>query len=294
MRFARLGQRLYNAPLAIHPRKLEIVMAALAGRLGVVSLEGLAPAGRPEAFFDDDDDWDFAEPRASRSDPGYTLVDGAAVIPITGTLVQKLGSLRPYSGMTGYDGIREAFGNALTDPAAQGIVLQIDSPGGEVAGMYDLADDIYRARGTKPVAAILDEYAFSAAYLAASSADPGRVYVPRTGGTGSIGIIYVHVDISEALAKGGVKPTAITFGARKADGHSEFPLSPEAAAAIQRDVDELGELFVQTVARNRGLDPNAVRATEAATYQGAAGLAVGLADKVMSPAAALQDFLAAA
>jgi ClpP class serine protease len=74
-------------------------------------------------------------------------VAGVAVIPICGTLVQKLGSLRPYSGMTGYDGIRQAFLTALADPEVNGICLDIDSPGGEVAGCFDLVDEIYNARG---------------------------------------------------------------------------------------------------------------------------------------------------
>jgi ClpP class serine protease len=83
----------------------------------------------------------------SRSDPGYDNVLGVAVIPICGTLVQKLGSLRPYSGMTGYDGIRQAFLTAMEDPDISGICLDIDSPGGEVAGCFDLVDVIYGSRG---------------------------------------------------------------------------------------------------------------------------------------------------
>lgn len=287
MRYAHLAQRLFNTPLAIHPKKAEIVMGALADRLGVVSLQD-ARQVRPAAFMDDDD-WGFAESKTS-PDGGYDLVDGVAVIEVTGTLVNRLGCLRPYSGMTGYDGIREAFGNAQVDPEVRAVVLMIDSGGGEVAGLFDLVDDIYAARGDKPIWAVLSENAFSAAYALASAAD--RIVVPRTGGTGSIGVIAMHVDWSEALAKAGFKVTLITFGDRKADGHPEIPLSPEALEAYQADIDAMGELFVSTVARNRGLDANAVRATQAATYQGAAGVAIGLADAVMAPATAFQALLA--
>jgi capsid assembly protease len=292
MRFGHLAQRLFNVPLAIHPKKAEIVMSALADRLGIVSLQNLQ--SKPGAFlYDDDDDLGFGGPGATITDPGYDLVDGVAVIPVSGTLVQKLGAVRPYSGMTGYDGIREAFGAALDDREVRAIVLQIDSPGGEVAGCFDLVDDIYAARGRKPVSAILDENAFSAAYALASAADPGRLYVPRTGGTGSIGIICMHVDWSQALDKAGLRVTLIHYGDRKVDGHPEIPLSPEALNAFQAEIDVMGELFVQTVARNRGLDANAVRATQAGTFLGPAGVAAGLADQVMAPAAALQTVLAA-
>lgn len=291
-RFGHLAQRLFNVPLAIHPKKAEIVMGALAERLGIVSVANTERLPASGFFYDDDDDFGFGGPGATVTDPGYDLVEGLALIQVSGTLVQKLGSVRPFSGMTGYDGIREAFGAALLDDAVEGIVLQIDSGGGEVAGCFDLVDDIYAARGQKPIAAILDENAFSAAYAIASAADPGRIYVPRTGGTGSIGVICMHVDWSEALSKAGLRVTFIHYGERKTDGHPEIPLTPEALAAFQTDIDAMGDLFVQTVARNRGLDADKVRGFEAGTFQGAAGVAAGLADKVMAPAAALQVLLA--
>jgi signal peptide peptidase SppA len=213
-----------------------------------------------------------------------------AVIPVEGTLVQKLESVRPYSGMTGYDGIRQAFGAALEDPEVRAIVLQINSGGGEVAGCFDLVDAMYAARGVKPVWAILSENAFSAAYAIASAAD--RIIVPRTGGVGSIGVICMHVDWSRALEGAGLTVTFIHYGDRKVDGHPEVPLSPEALADFQADIDAMGELFVQTVARNRGLDANAVRATQAGCFLGDKGVAKGLADAVMAPDVAVQALLA--
>ncbi len=288
MKFGHLAQRLFNVPLAIHPRKAEVVMASLAERLGISRI--IRADGRalePMAFDEDYDDY-----RAPGNNPraGYDAVAGIAVIPIAGTLVQKLGTLRPYSGMTGYDGIRQNVLAALTDPDVRAIILDIDSPGGEVAGCFDLADMIYAARGTKPIWAVLDEMAFSAAYAIASSAD--RVVVPRTGGTGSIGVIAMHVDWSEALSNTGVKVTFITYGDRKADGAPEQPLAPEALARFQSDVDTMGEMFVQTVARNRAIPADQVRDTQAATYLGGNGVAIGLADEVMAPDAAFRALLA--
>jgi signal peptide peptidase SppA len=277
-----LAQRMFNTPLAVHPTKAEIIMAALADRLGVAKLvradgEMVMLAGS---------DFDDSEARPQR---GYDVVNGAAIIPVSGTLVQKLGSIRPYSGMTGYDGIRFNLAQALEDSDVRGIVLDIDSPGGEVCGLFDLVDAIYASRGRKPIWAILDEHAYSSAYAIASAAD--RITVPRTGGTGSIGVIALFADISRALQAGGITVNVIQFGARKADGVPSIPFSPEARERFQADVDTLGELFVATVARNRGIDPGLVRATEADAFLGAEGVRLKLADAVASPDAAFAEFL---
>lgn len=291
--FPHLAQKLFNTPLAIHPRKAEVIMAALAERLGVtqlVRMDGQHFAPAPAAYYDDDDDGFSSPKRTVRTDDGYDLIGPVARIPISGTLVQKLGSLRPYSGMTGYDGIRQSFLAAATDDDVKAIMLDIDSGGGEVAGMFDLADEIYSWRGSKPIWSILTENAYSAAYAVASATD--RIIVPRTGGTGSVGIIAMHADLSEALTKAGVKVTFITRGARKTDGRSEIPLSDEAYAAAKADVDAMGEMFDELVARNRNMAATAVTGMEAATFMGAAGVSAGLADAVMSPDAAFRALLA--
>jgi len=277
-----LAQRLFNTPLAIHPRKAEVVMAALTDRFGITRIEA-------SMAMEDDDDYDYRRRRQTKADPGYDNVGGVAVISIQGTLVQKLGSLRPYSGMTGYNGIRQAFLTAMADPEVAGICLDIDSPGGEVAGCFDLADEIYRARGEKPVHAILTENAYSAAYALASAAD--RICVPRTGGVGSVGVITMHVDWSQRIKEEGLAVTIITYGSRKAESNPYRTLSDEAAAAIQRDINAMGEIFVDTVARNRGMKEKVVRDTEAACFMAADGVALGLADEVITPDAAFLNLL---
>jgi capsid assembly protease len=275
--FAHLAQRLFNVPLAIRPEKAEIIMAALAARLGVVQL--VRVNGDVLAF---DGDYGAPSARGAQDEPhGYDLIEGVACIPISGTLVQKNGSLRPSSGMTGYDGIRQNLMVALGDDAVRAIVLDIDSPGGEVAGCFDLADAVFAGRKVKPIWAILSESAYSAAYALASAAS--RIIVPRTGGTGSIGVIYMHVDMSKLLAKEGLTVTLLQYGARKADGADVLPLAPEAKQRFQADIDRMGDLFVATVARNRRLAASAVKAQEAGTFLGAAGIAAGLADAVMAP-----------
>lgn len=287
MQLAHLCQRLFNVPLAIKPDKAEVIIAALAERLGIASmvrLNGDAVALESLALFDE------PEFRSVRNDPGYDIAGNVAVIPVHGTLVQKTGALRPVCGMTGYDGIRQSFLTAIEDPEVQAIVLDVDSPGGEVSGCFDLVDTIYGARGNKPIHAILSENAYSAAYALASAAD--RITVPRTGGTGSIGVICMHVDFSQALTSAGFKVTFIQYGDRKADGHPEIPLSKEALARFQSDINIMGELFVETVARNRNIAASKVRGTEAATYLGSDGVELGLADQVAAPDAAFRALLA--
>jgi signal peptide peptidase SppA len=290
-RLPHLAQRMFNVPVAIAPAKAEVIIAALADRLGVAHM--FRANGEPVALvpmaFDDDGEVLFSTRDHDRGDKGYDVVEGVAVIQVCGTLVQKNGYLRPYSGMTGYDGIRQNLLTALYDPAVKAIALDIDSPGGEVAGCFDLADEIFRARGEKPIWGILNEIAYSAAYAIASACD--RITVPRTGGTGSIGVVCCHVDWSKALAGAGIAVTFIQYGARKTDGAAEKPLSDEALLRFQADIDELGELFIDTVARNRGIAASTIRAMEAATYLGQGGVSLGLADAVMAPDAAFRELL---
>ncbi|MBM3074241.1 S49 family peptidase [Lelliottia sp. RWM.1] len=284
MNLPHLAQRLFNTPLALHPSKAEVIMASVMDRFGISKIES-------SLAMEDDDCYGYDDNRGreSKRDPGYDVVAGVAVIPICGTLVQKLGSLRPYSGMTGYDGIRQAFLTALADPDVNGICLDIDSPGGEVAGCFDLVDDIYNARGEKPIHAILSENAYSAAYAIASAAD--RISVPRTGGVGSIGVITMHLDWTQRIKEDGLKVTIITFGSRKAEGSPLRELSEEAFNAIQQDINAMGELFVSTVARNRGMSAKVIKSTQAACFMAADGVEIGLADEVCPPDAAFRHLL---
>ena len=278
MNLPHLAQKLFNTPLAIHPQKAEVIVSSLTERLGITQIRS--------AMMEDDDEY-FS--RKARKDSGYDVLEGIAIIPVYGTLVQKLGTLRPYSGMTGYDGIRRVFLTAVNDPEVKGICLDIDSPGGEVAGCFDLVDLIYAERSKKPIHAILSENAFSAAYAIASAAD--KIYVPRTGGVGSVGVIVIHCDWSQRIKDDGLKVSIITYGNRKAESNPYVALSDEAQATIQHDVDEMGRLFVSTVSRNRGLSETVIRNTQAACYLAAEGVQMGLADVVASPDVAFQELM---
>ncbi|WP_342705151.1 S49 family peptidase [Burkholderia arboris] len=280
--------RVFDVPLAIHPSKGQVIAKALASRFGISDVEfaGAAPLiVKPMAY----DDWDDG-PSGQRAETPYDLEQGVAVIDVSGTLVQRSSNLRPYSGMLGYNAIRHNFIEALNDKDVKAIALSIDSPGGEVAGCFDLADLIYESRSIKPTLAILNECAYSAAYALASACE--QITVPRTGGTGSVGVICMHLDQSKAIDKAGLTVTIIKYGDRKADGNQFSPLSKEALERFQADVDEMGELFVTTVARNRNLSADVVRKTQATTFLGAAGVEIGFADAVMAPDEAFRSLLA--
>src|SRR4029078_7079287 len=140
-----------------------------------------------------------------------------------------------------------------------GVILDVDSSGGEVGGLFDLVEQIgaTKAASQKPLWAVANEGALSAAYAIASTAD--RLYVTRAGEVGSVGVVAVHVDESGADAKAGLAWTFVFGGERKIDGNAHEPLSARARATIQADVDSLYAQLCGLIAVNRGLTNEAVR-----------------------------------
>ena len=254
-----LAARLFGVPLAIHRPKLDVILAVLGSRVGVTDLA--APVGYTPA------------PRAPTPATGKV-----AVLPIHGTLVRRTSGIEAESGLTSYTAIAAQLDAALASPDIAAILLDVDSPGGESGGVFDLVDRIRAAAQVKPVWAVANDMAFSAAYALASAAS--RVFVARTGGVGSIGVIAMHVDQSVKDAKDGIHYTAVFAGERKNDLNPHEPISNAAHAVLQTEVGRIYGLFVETVARHRGLDADAVRATEAGLFFGPDAVSAGLADAV--------------
>ena len=264
-----VASRLYGTPLLIARAKLDVILSTLGPRLagGALTLGG-----------------------EDRTMPVVEVMDGGiAIVPVIGTLVARSGYLGAASGLTAYSDIAESIEAAATDPSVRAILLDIDSPGGEVGGVFDLVDHIQaiRAQCGKPIWAVADEAALSAAYAIACCAD--RLYVTQTGEIGSVGVVAVHRDESGADAQAGLAWTFVHAGACKVDGNPHQPLSDGARAALQADVDALYGKFVGLVARCRRLSPEAVRATEAAVYRGEQAVAGGLADRVGTLRTAMAD-----
>lgn len=221
----------------------------------------------------------------------YQVTNGIAVLPISGTLVHKLGGMRPFSGMTGYDGITARLQQAMADPEVNGILLDIDSPGGQSSGVFDCADMIYRLRDKKPIWALANEQACSAAMLIAAACH--KRLVTQTAHIGSIGAIMAHTNHAQRLEKQGIEVTLIYSGAHKADLTGTKALSEDVLSQCQREVDSIRTLFAQKVARYTDLSIEAVLATEAATYRGQAGIDIGLADEMVNASEAVLVMAAA-
>ena len=256
-----LASRLYGTPLLVARPKLDVIMGVLGPRLAGYALAPLDIGAM------------------SRRELEITP-EGIAIIPVTGTLVNRSSYLAAASGLTSYGEIGDAIEAAANDPLVRGIVLDIDSPGGEVGGLFDLVERIgaIREQTGKPIHALANEAALSAAYAIACAAD--SIAITQTAEIGSIGVVAIHVDESAADARAGLAWSFVHAGERKVDGNSHEPLSNRARADIQADVDALYERFVSLVARNRRLSTEAVRATEAGVYRGALAVKAGLADQI--------------
>jgi signal peptide peptidase SppA len=265
-----LASRLYGTPLLIARPKLEVILGVVARKLAGDTL---------------------ATPPPSRTDSGLggdlQVQDGIAILPILGTLVRRSSYIGAASGLTSYHDIEAMAEAAFADPTVKAVLLEIDSSGGEAGGVVDLAQRLRQLAQTsgKPLWAIADEAALSAAYAIASAAD--RIWLTRTAEVGSIGVVAVHVDESVADAKAGLNYTFLHAGAHKVDGHPHAPLPAPVAADIQADIEQLHTQFIALVARFRRLTPEAVRDTEARVYRGEAALQAGLADQIGTRAEAI-------
>jgi signal peptide peptidase SppA len=286
LRYPHIASRVFDTPLLIEHSKLVAILHVLGPRLGfdapVIDVDAPCTADLAKTAGDPWRPLDMLvkASRLERRDEGHYVADGVAVIPIVGTLVQRADWMDAMSGMVGYGQIERMFVSALDDPQVKEILLEIDSPGGEVAGAFDMADRMYEARGQKPMTAIATELAASAAYLIASAAD--EIVVPRTGTVGSIGVVATHVDYSKALDKRGIAVTFVYAGEKKVDGNPFEPLPAAVRAEWQAEIEEVYGIFVSTVARNRGLEEDWVRKTEAGMFMGRKAVDVGLANRVNS------------
>ena len=285
MMHARIAARAFNTPLLIEPSKAMAFLSGLGPRIlgrrveigdenGALESTVVPPARASILAGGMLDDY------RKHGEAPYPVVDGIAVIEISGVLIHRGGWIGQSSGQTSYEGIAAQIEAAANDPAVRGLALEIDSFGGEVAGVFDLADRIRAIRATKPVWAFVAEHAFSAGYALASQAT--RILLPRTGAVGSIGVLVMHADLSGQLDQDGKRVTLIHSGSHKVDGNPYEPLPADVRDDIQREIDVLRFLFAETVAAGRGakLTAEAALATEAAGFRGTDAVASGLADKV--------------
>ena len=216
----------------------------------------------------------------------FAFANGMAIIPVSGTLVNRFNWA--YSSVTGYNFIRSQLNAALADEDVQGIVLDINSYGGEAAGCFELSADIRAARAIKPILGVVDSNAYSAGYAIASACS--KIVLTPSGGVGSIGVIAMHVDMSKMLNDIGYKVTLIYEAEHKADGNPYEPLPEAVKASIQKSISMGYGMFTALVAENLGMDEQKVRDTKSRIYRAEEALSLGLIHAIATPTQAAQAF----
>ena len=227
---------------------------------------------------EDEDFWPRGDDWRATYRP-YNVKNGILQIPVMGVLLNRF----PWQlgrWATGYTYIEKALSRGLADGNVRGIAFIHDSPGGEVAGNFELNDKIFSARGVKPMRAFAMDHSYSASYSLSSAAGP--LSVSRSGGVGSIGVVTAHVEYADAMAKMGIKVTFIFAGKHKVDGNPYEKLPDSVKSRIQDRIDRIYGVFTAAIARNRAMDENKVRATEALTFDAKDAIENGLADRIGS------------
>lgn len=210
-----------------------------------------------------------------------------AVIPVYGTIAPKANMLTDFSGGTTCRALVASIREAVDDPTVKTIVLDVDSPGGNVVGVQEAASEILAARAEKRIIAVAQFQMASAAYWLSACAT--EIVAAPSASVGSIGVFALHLDESGALAKAGVKPTLISAGQYKAETLSAFPLSDGAQAYTQSQVDEVYSTFIAAIAKGRGVSAATVRAKFGGgrSMSATAGKAAGMVDRIATLGAVL-------
>lgn len=259
------------SPWAILPDRLEQIHAiyqahASGERLSPVEIE--ARIGRPPA---------------TDQQTGYQVRNGAAIVPLMGVLGPRMNMMTNMSGGTSTELFQRDLQAAVADPTVRSIVIQIDSPGGTVAGTQEAAAAVRAASQIKPLAAHVSGTAASAAYWIGSAA-PMVMLGSATAQAGSIGVVATHTDLSRQQEAAGVKTTEIVAGKFKRAASQYAPLSELGRETLQAQVDQLYGIFIQDVATNRGVSPETVLTdmADGRVFIGQSAIDAGLVDGIAS------------
>ena len=239
-----------STPWALMPERLNAVSAVMARWSSHAPASAEVLAGI---------DTDKIAREARRQTATSVSGGGIAVLPLYGVITQRGNMIEDVSGAgsVSTQKFASALRQALADESVSQILIDIDSPGGSVYGVAELANEIVAARAQKPIIAIANSLAASAAYWIGCSAS--EFYVTPGGEVGSIGVWQAHFDYSQALAAEGVTPTLISAGTYKVEGNPYAPLDPEAQAFMQSRVDDYFLTFSKAVAKGRGVPIAQVR-----------------------------------
>ena len=301
---AQLGGRIFGKPLLIEEGRAVAMLSAIGGRIAEGGFRFDADAAAPIEHVA----FEAARARAGViGDPlgaefdrvgqsPFAIVQGVAVIPVEGTLINKGAWIGAYCGDTSYQGLSTQIAR-IEDAAQRGqvraAVLEVDSFGGETDGVFELADQVFALSQAIPTLAILTDNACSAAYLIASQAR--QVIGPQFGQIGSIGALTLHADLTGALAQEGVKVTILRAGTQKARFNSVEPLPEDVAAKVIARNEAIRTQFASVVARSRGrrMTQAQALATQADSFDCVDAIDLGLVDAVANPNDVFDEFVAA-
>jgi signal peptide peptidase SppA len=263
---------------AIMPNKLESMVGVLQTRIAGLTvdaetLQKYAAANRQE-----------------RRNSGKGAV---GVLPVMGVLSHRMNMINDMSGGTSTEQLGRDFDALMANKDVGSIMLDIDSPGGNYAGTPELAAKIFAARGVKPVTAMVNAMAGSAAFWLAAAAD--EIVVTPSGDIGSHGVRAVHYDMSVANEADGVKVTYVTYGAYKAEYNEDEPLGEEAHVELQRRVNEAGATFTRDLAKFRGVSASVVldRFGQGRMYGAEEAVSRGMADRIDTFEATIERLISA-
>lgn len=219
----------------------------------------------------------------------FVFVDGVAVIPVHGVLINRFNY--SFGFVTGYTFIRAMLRAALADDDVKLIAFDVDSPGGDAPGCFELCEEIRASRDIKPSIAVVDALSASGGYAVSSSCT--RMVCTPSGSVGSVGVYWIHADMSERHKQMGVQYTIFEApeGGAKMDGAPYGPMSERASKEAQQRVNKRWDEFVSLVAANRDIDEQDVRETQARVYRADEALALNMIDAVSTPSEAVADFL---
>lgn len=285
----RLLSMMVNTPILGHPRKAAIVFSVLRQKAGLAGItlpdidaQAIDALGRPGSRADQ---FRGSQPEAGpgtfmRREP-FRLDGGVAIINVLGSMVNRGGWIGDDgSGLYSYEGIKHQLSRVKQDSRAHSLILDIETPGGQATGAFEMAAAVREVAAVKPVYAVVNGMAASGGYALACGAT--QIITTPSGISGSIGVVMLHLDESERLADEGIKPTLIFAGAHKVDANGTEPLSDAVREELQAEVNATYDLFVSTVAKGRGdrLTKAKAKATEARMFMGKDAVTEGLADAV--------------
>ncbi len=233
-------------PWALMPERIKAYAQILARR------EAVAPRAMEDDAGERISAWDARKAQAAKQATG-----GIAVLPLYGTVVQRANMMTDWCGGTSTQQFTQAFREAMADDTIGAILIDIDSPGGSVYGVAELADEIFKARSRKMIVGYANSLAASAAYWIGAACS--EMWVTPGGEVGSIGVWMAHEDWSKALEEEGIKTTLISAGKYKTEGNPYQPLDPDAQAFMSSRVNDYYNAFTKGVARGRNVGIAAVR-----------------------------------